>query len=318
MPRIAPVSPPYPKALSDRLSRLLPPGMSPPQLFLTVARNESLFLHLVDTGWLGPTGLLDRRTLARPLRELLILRTCAATRNEYEWHLHANTISGRMGLSDLQIDDTREATPNAALWSGAELAAIELVDALVGSLAIDDTLFERLRVHFDEAQLIEMTHLVGLYTTVAMMVALARPRLDDYARPEQRQEKCVKRADRPDSVREAPLNEAPRVAAIRLGRASRHGSMPPTRRLRGATSSPAYLVLLRVEIARFTRPADRPREGPARTPTRLCCSDPHLAVDRCYLLRCPVQSGPSSSAAFQHHAPAAAWPASPGHYPGNF
>src|SRR6476661_3287355 len=64
--------------------------------------------------------------------------------------------------------------------------------------------------------------------------------------------------------------------------------MLPTRQLCGATSTLAYLVLLRVEIARFTR----------TEPARLCCSDPHLAVERCYLLRCPVQSGRSSSAWF--------------------
>src|SRR6476660_9714443 len=68
--------------------------------------------------------------------------------------------------------------------------------------------------------------------------------------------------------------------------------MLPTRQLCGTTSTLAYLVLLRVEIARFTRPGVDPR------PTRLCCSDPHLTVERCYLLRCPVQSGRSSSAWF--------------------
>jgi len=51
----------------------------------------------------------------------------------------------------------------------------------------------------------------------------------------------------------------------------------------------AYLVLLRVEIARFTR----------TQAARLCCSDPHLTVERRYLLRCPVQSGRSSSAPFR-------------------
>ncbi len=51
----------------------------------------------------------------------------------------------------------------------------------------------------------------------------------------------------------------------------------------------AYLVLLRVEIARFTRTQS----------ARLCCSDPHLTVERSYLLRCPVQSGRSSSASFR-------------------
>jgi hypothetical protein len=42
--------------------------------------------------------------------------------------------------------------------------------------------------------------------------------------------------------------------------------MLPTRQLRGTTSTLAYLVLLRVEIARFTRTES----------ARLCCSDPHL------------------------------------------
>jgi hypothetical protein len=51
----------------------------------------------------------------------------------------------------------------------------------------------------------------------------------------------------------------------------------------------AYLVLLRAEIARFTRTES----------ARLCCSDPHLTVERYYLLRCPVQSGRSSSASFR-------------------
>ncbi len=64
--------------------------------------------------------------------------------------------------------------------------------------------------------------------------------------------------------------------------------MLPTRQLCGTTSTLAYLVLLRVEIARFTR----------TKPARLCCSDPHLTVERYYLLRCPVQSGRSSSAWF--------------------
>jgi alkylhydroperoxidase family enzyme len=165
------------------MARLVPPGMEAPAVFRTVARNEGLFLHLVDSGWLGPTGLCDRRVLPRRLRELLILRSCVAARNDYEWRLHAHTISARMGLSDAQIDDTRQPQPNAALWTDAELAAMALADALVARLDVDDALFERVRAHFDDPTLIEMTHLVGLYTGVAMMVALARPALDDYPRP---------------------------------------------------------------------------------------------------------------------------------------
>jgi len=183
MPRIDPVVAPYSTPLRERFARLLPEAMTPPAIFRAVARNEDLFLHLVDSGLLGPTGLLDRRVLPPALRELLILRTCVAARNDYEWHLHVDTISARMGLSAAQIADTRSPQPDAKLWAAHELAAMALTDALVKQLDIDDALFAQLRMHFDEATLIEMTQLVGLYTGVAMQVALARPERDIYRVP---------------------------------------------------------------------------------------------------------------------------------------
>ncbi len=64
------------------------------------------------------------------------------------------------------------------------------------------------------------------------------------------------------------------------------GATYPLTLLLGAVSGLAptrstYLVLLRVEIARFTRILA------SQNATRLCCSNPHLTVERCYLLRCP-------------------------------
>ncbi|HEV8691184.1 MAG TPA: carboxymuconolactone decarboxylase family protein [Ideonella sp.] len=182
MPRIEPVEAPYSAGLSERFARLVPPGMVPPAIFRAVARNEGLFNHMVDIGLLGPTGLLDRRVLPKALRELLILRTCVAARNDYEWRLHVDTVAPRMGLTPAQIADTRASGPDAALWGEAERAAMALADSLVARLDVDDALYTRLREHFDEATLIEMTQLIGLYTGVAMQVALARPERDRYPR----------------------------------------------------------------------------------------------------------------------------------------
>jgi 4-carboxymuconolactone decarboxylase len=135
---------------------------------------------MVDSGLLGPTGLADRRRLAPLLREAIILRTCAMARCDYEFNLHEQTISRRMGLSNAQIADLRAAAPDAALWTPALLAALRLVDGLVRRIAVDDATWAGLRRHFDEPALIEMTQLVGHYTGVAMLAALARPRLDRY------------------------------------------------------------------------------------------------------------------------------------------
>jgi len=179
-PRIAPLVEPLPPAVAERLARLLPPGMAAPQLFLSVARNEGLFVQMVDAGLLGPTGLWDRRSLPRVLREAVILRTCVACRNDYEFNLHVQTISARMGLSEAQLDDIRRTTPDPALWDEAQRAVLAMVDALVARRELDDAEFARARASHDEATLITITQLVGLYVGVAMLVGLIRPAFDRY------------------------------------------------------------------------------------------------------------------------------------------
>ena len=178
-PRIQPLAQPLPPPIAHAMGRLVPPGMAPPLLFLTVARNEGLFRFLVDSGLIGPTGLLDRRVLPRPLRECVILRTCVATGCDYEFNLHVQTISARMGLSAAQIDDVRRPRPDPALWSAQQLAAMRLVDAAVRR-EVDDATHAACREQFDEAALLEVVQLAGLYVGVAMLVALARPAFDRY------------------------------------------------------------------------------------------------------------------------------------------
>jgi len=80
----------------------------------------------------------------------------------------------------------------------------------------------------------------------------------------------------------------PAVAIIRLGAHSRARSS----HLPAASPSRIDGCLFGVAARRDCpfHPVRRRNAGP----TRLCCSDPHLTVDRCYLLRRSVQSGRSS------------------------
>lgn len=182
-PRIAPLPEPLDEPLASHMAKLVPKGMPAPQLFLSVARNAGLFAYLVESGLIGPTGLFDRHTLARDLRETIILRTCVAARNDYEYSLHVQTISARMGLSDAQISDLRNPTLSKHLWSPRLLAAAALVDALVATLSVPDALVAQVRLQFSDEELIAITHLTGLYTGVAMLVGLIRPRFDQYRQP---------------------------------------------------------------------------------------------------------------------------------------
>lgn len=183
MSRIAPASGPYSEVLRRCFDRVVPAGLKPPRIYRVIARNESLFVDLVEHGLLGLTGLFDRGVLTARLREILILRTCVAAGNDYEFRLHVDPgLSAQMGLDTSQIVDPRR-QPGSGIVEPAEYAAMRLADALVRRVEVDDALYVELREHFDAPTLIEMTQLIGWYTTVAMHVALAdlRPRNDGSA-----------------------------------------------------------------------------------------------------------------------------------------
>ena len=81
-------------------------------------------------------------------------------------------------------------------------------------------------------------------------------------------------------------------------RRDRHQSGPPVARM-ARCHLPAG-----ISGPRHSRPiwcccAQRLPVSPELKSARLCCSDPHLTVERRCLLRCPVQSGRSSGAPFQ-------------------
>ncbi len=95
----------------------------------------------------------------------------------------------------------------------------------------------------------------------------------------------AKRTDKPDSVSTRSPVKAPASRQSFLWAVPRGTARAVYPHARRAGSSRAYLTLLRVEIARFTRTES----------ARLCCSDPRLTAGRRYLLRCSVESGLSSA-----------------------
>ncbi len=180
VPRIEPISAELKEPLKSKMAKIFPAELPAPSLYRTVARNESLFIDMIDMRLIGRTGLLNRKTIAPKLRELLILRTCVRARNDYEFNLHVQTISELMGLAKAQIEDLKEDRVSEELWTGQERALIHLIDELVARIEVSQPVFDDARRHFSEAELVELVLLVGLYTGVAMIVALARPELDDY------------------------------------------------------------------------------------------------------------------------------------------
>ncbi len=112
MLRITPADPPYPAPVIEDLSKLMPPGVPPLQLFRTLAHNPRV-LRRVRKG-----GLLDPGSISVRERELVILRTTALCRSEYEWGVHVAFFGPAAGFTAAQIAAT--VTGELAVFSAAD------------------------------------------------------------------------------------------------------------------------------------------------------------------------------------------------------
>ena len=160
MPRLEPLPPPYTDEVRASFDKLMPEGMEPLRLFRTLAHNPRV-LRRVQRG-----GLLDPGSLSLRLRELMILRTCRRCGADYEHAVHAAIFGGAAGLDASQL----EVDPEAPGWTEEERLVLALADALHETSTVDDALYGRLRERFDDAQLVELVVLAGLYHAVSFAV----------------------------------------------------------------------------------------------------------------------------------------------------
>ncbi|SDI29855.1 carboxymuconolactone decarboxylase family protein [Paraburkholderia phenazinium] len=161
--RIAPAQPPFPPAMQEILEKITPPGVPVLGLFTTMARDERLF------GKFFAGSLLDRGHLTLRQRELIIDRTTALCRSEYEWGVHMTFFGARAGFSAEQIEALVYGTPQDTCWLAEDSVVLQMCDALHRDCSIDEDLWQALRAHFAEEAILEMLMLAGSYRTVSYL-----------------------------------------------------------------------------------------------------------------------------------------------------
>ncbi len=169
MSRIAPLSPPYAPDIQLQFERIM--RGAPPLLLFRVMAGQS-------RAWAKFRGglLLDRGPLSLREREIVIDRTCALGKCEYEWGVHVTAFAEAAQLTDEQVRATVQGAADAPCWSAAEQAMIAAVDALHHRATLNEAEFAALKVHYDEAQILEIILLCGFYRTVSYLAnGLALP-----------------------------------------------------------------------------------------------------------------------------------------------
>ncbi len=179
MSRLPPLEPPYEPDIEERLSAMMPPGVPPILLFRTFARN--LPMAAAMDGW-GHYELSKRLSLTLRDREIVIDRTTARCRCEYEWGVHVALFAERAGLSSAQISSLTCGDATDPCWPrDRDRLLIEAVDALHDAADVPDGLWHRLAAEFSEAQLLDLLLLCGWYHAISFAANAARVRLEDGA-----------------------------------------------------------------------------------------------------------------------------------------
>ena len=169
MSRIAPLEPPYAPEIKEQFDRIMR-GAPPLTLFRVLARSARAWEKF------SAGGLLDRGPLSLREREIVIDRTCALTKCEYEWGVHIAAFAAAAHLTDEQVRATVLGQADAPCWSAAEQALIAAVDALHARATLGDAEYAALSAHYDEAKILEIMPLCGFYRTVSYLAnGLALP-----------------------------------------------------------------------------------------------------------------------------------------------
>jgi alkylhydroperoxidase family enzyme len=162
MARISPLEPPYAPEIQEQFDRIMR-GAPPLMLFRVIASNARSWEKF------RAGSLLDRGPLSLREREIVIDRTCALTRCEYEWGVHVATFARAAGLTDAQIRATVCEAAEAPCWSISEQVLITAVDALHERATLSGKEFEALSAHYDNARIFEIILLCGFYRTVSYL-----------------------------------------------------------------------------------------------------------------------------------------------------
>jgi AhpD family alkylhydroperoxidase len=151
------------------------PGIDAELLRTMRARRGGALLNLdrqllhsppLARGWNAFMGAIRGETLLDgALRELLILRVAVLNRAPYEFAQHA-PVALAEGVPQAQIDAVAhwQASP---LFDTRARDALAYADAMTLQVQVPQPLFDALRAHFGDRQLVELTAVVAAYNMVS-------------------------------------------------------------------------------------------------------------------------------------------------------
>ena len=124
-----------------------------------------LLLHspALAESWFGHSNAVRWKTdLDGRLRELVIVRVASLTGVDYIVNQHVPTLTTPEGLTEEELAEMPR-WRLATCFSDPERAALALADTMTRDIEVPETVFDELRRHFTDRQIVELTVLIGSY-----------------------------------------------------------------------------------------------------------------------------------------------------------
>jgi 4-carboxymuconolactone decarboxylase len=145
--------------------------------FIAALRSPELMTRLQRLG----EYLRYRNALGARLTELAILFTARAWTQQFEWALHVDA-AARRGISRTTIAAIARGRRPAQM-AADEAIVYDFLRELNETQAVSDPTYARALAAFGEAGVVDLTALAGYYTTLAMILNVARTPLPPGKRP---------------------------------------------------------------------------------------------------------------------------------------
>ncbi len=100
--------------------------------------------------------------LSEQARELAILRVSQLNGADYQFQIHATRYAPEAGITPEQIA-ALDSGENSSLFQPAHRALLAYADAMTTDIEVSDAVFNRLKEHYSDAQIVELTVLIGAY-----------------------------------------------------------------------------------------------------------------------------------------------------------
>ena len=135
-----------------------------------------LLLHgpAIAESWFVNKNAVRRKTeLHGQLREIVILRIAHLNGATYVVKQHVPELALAEGLTAAECDALADRQPSR-LFSESERAALAYADAMTRDIAVPDRVFDELKRHFNQRQIVELTVLIGTYNMQTRVLCALR------------------------------------------------------------------------------------------------------------------------------------------------